>query len=356
MSGWTMAGRSAIGIDLGGRSINALQLSGSTDNWRVEAAVRLPRCDTNGPFDEREALRLADVLHRHGFTGRRLVVAAPSDKLMNAVLQLPPRDSGAPIDQIVQVEFARTFDVEAGSFETAVWDLPTPDHVNRDAHVLAVGLSHDDANALCSAFESAGLEVEAIDTKPWAVGRATRRLRAGKSGITATLDLEWKTAVLALFHRDAVLYERAITDGGLGPLHQALIELTKDDDQVAEFLITRIGLHDQDSQIDVNPAGVMQAQRRIRAHFDGIVRDLDDSMRYASRQYPDVPFDSIMLTGDAAAIPGIAEHLSATLNVEVSARTPSEIVPCVEHVLDVCGDSALLPALGLAMFDRRQAA
>src|SRR4051794_31126799 len=92
---------SAIGIDAGAGAISAVQVSAAGDGRpRIEAAGIVERSEAEGPVgipSLDEARRLADVLYRQGFEGRRVVLAVPDGVLLTALLELPPRGSGAPL-------------------------------------------------------------------------------------------------------------------------------------------------------------------------------------------------------------------------------------------------------------------
>ena len=90
-------GRTAIGIDVGSRTVKAIQLAGRRGRearCRVVAAAIFPRTDLaafDGSIRESEVRALAERLGRIGFAGERIVLAAPSEALLQSVLELPPR-------------------------------------------------------------------------------------------------------------------------------------------------------------------------------------------------------------------------------------------------------------------------
>ena len=356
MSWLGRSGHTPVGIDVGGRAISAVQLCGGQDDRRLTSAVRLPRSQPGAPLDSSELTRLRDVLDRQDFVGNQVVLAVPSHRLMSAVMQLPPRDSGAPVNQIAMTELARTYNVELQSFEMTTWDLPAPEHVNRASLLLAVGFAHEEADALFDLFADAALRIVALDMKAWAIARAARSVIDGASGITATLDLEWDAAVLALFHRGVVLYDRTVTEAGFKQLYTALAEITENNPSLTDYLLDTVGFKAPDDTVDADDPGPINARHRMAAHFDMIVKDVDESLRYASRQYPDAPFEKLLLAGDAASIPGLGAHLQTALNVEVCAVPTSTLVKCDPVLLNVCDNPGLMTALGLAMADERRAA
>src|SRR5437763_741542 len=163
---------SLIGLDMGSRSMKAAQVSRSGTQVRVEAAAVIPYASAETTLDEQGMRRLRDVLHRQGFHGHNLVVAAPADKLHVELLDLPPRHSGAPIDQIAQAEMMRMAKLEPNAFEMATWDLPAPPRGGTGTAVMAVAARHAETTSLCETMESAGLSVEAIDVQACAIARA----------------------------------------------------------------------------------------------------------------------------------------------------------------------------------------
>ena len=138
--GW---GRSSIGVEIGNRQIAAVQLDGSGRRVlaaamvarkagpageaaaETEAPSDIPR-EASGAFGSEEAHRLESVLYRQGFTGNQIVLAVPDGKLMTAVLELPSRASGAPVDQLARVELGRLHKRDPGEFEMGCWDVPRP--------------------------------------------------------------------------------------------------------------------------------------------------------------------------------------------------------------------------------------
>src|SRR3954469_22371612 len=124
-----------IGLDLSGRWFKAAQAS-VRGGVRVMAKAKLTRgveqgvkgagaaTPANAGLKGTDAQVLAGALERGGFSGRRVTVIAPRHLLYTEVLELPPRASGAPIEQLARVELARSNRCEEGSFTLGMWDVP----------------------------------------------------------------------------------------------------------------------------------------------------------------------------------------------------------------------------------------
>src|SRR5688572_2895186 len=207
--------RSAIGLDLGARHVTAVQLEragAGASGWRVAAAARVSRSRAGQPLDAAEAAKLCDTVDRLGFTGADVVLAAPADKLMAGVLELPPRTAQIPLEQIARVELARTNKCSPESFEMGFWELPSPARAGKATHVMAVGYPHPEATALLDLVEHAGFNVVAIDARCCALARACGGMASPPPGLTAILELGWSSASLVLLHDGVVVSERALAE------------------------------------------------------------------------------------------------------------------------------------------------
>src|SRR5262249_42197363 len=152
----------------------------------LHAAAILPRPTPNQPPDRDLTRQLRDVLFRQGFVGDDVVLAAPTEHLRMDVLELPPRSSGAPIEQIARMEMARAAKLENEPFELECWDLPATTRGAAATNVMAVALRHQDAEALIDPFDTEGFEVLAVDARCWALARASRAYHS-PNAITALL-------------------------------------------------------------------------------------------------------------------------------------------------------------------------
>ena len=328
-----------IGLDVGSRYVKAIQFAPYSSGLRVVAAAMVSRTVEEsvaspvagapevpvtpdrrtktpgsvkaapaqifhtGPLTADEIQTLRDVLARSGFEGDRVVLAAPPAVLLQSVLELPPRSSQAPIEQIARLELARSHKCAPDSFEMGCWDLPPVAagqsvKAGKGTLVMAVGYPHAAADPILDAFDAAGLQVVALDAAPCAIARACAPaavLVGPEGGMTAILDLGWSAASLSLIHCGAIIYGRVLADGGLGTLHHTLVRRLNLELDVVDYLLTEVGLSvrlpvGDDDQTDPNGEEAIDlpedARGLLAAHIDGLVRELLASFSYASRQYP----------------------------------------------------------------------
>jgi Tfp pilus assembly PilM family ATPase len=381
--------RSASGVDVGARSVKAVQFA--TDrvgdgSWRVAAVAEMPReatpetpaagqpaapqSQSQGataakvpPLTVAEVRRLVATLERQGFEGSNVVLAVPNDRVYSSMLELPPRSSNAPLEQIARLEMARSHRLAPDAFEMGSWDLPAAARATRQTHVMAVACTHADAAALMDPFEAEGLTVTALDVKAAALARACAPLLdADAGGITGLVDLGWTSATLSLMHQGVVIYGRTLGDSGLHKLYATLAGRLGLDGEVIDYLLSDTGLSaGRDPAAKDAPPVTPAAARKtknatdaaglIAAHFEAAVHELQVSLSYAQHQYPDTPLSRLLVVGGGACIRGVTEHLRRTLGIEALAVAPADVATCPKHLVGPCASPAMTAALGLAQFD-----
>jgi Tfp pilus assembly PilM family ATPase len=349
--------RSAIGLDIGARRVKAVQLEPSTaasTGWRVAAAASVNRNAVGQPVSADEVWRICDTLDRLGFVGNRVVLAAPTDKLISGVLELPKTGGGhIPLEQIARVELARTNKVAPESFEMGCWELPVSARGVKAAHVMAVGYPHDQANQLLDLVESAGFDAVAMDVRSCALARACAGIAAAPPGITALLDLGWASASLVLMYSGMVVYVRALTDGGINRVYDALTKRLRLEPELTDYLMEEVGLREpptEERRAGERIALPSDARSLVVTYADAIVRELLASFAYAARQYTDASVTKLLLMGTGASVPGLGEHLTKELSLEATTVAPRDLTECPPSLLEACASPEMTPALGLAQF------
>ena len=337
-----------IGVDYDGRYLRAAQVARAGDGWRLKAATRVPRVTPGENLGPKDVANLRGTLTRLGFTGRRLVLAAPEEKLAVDTLELPPRGSSAPVDDIARTELARTHGYEPTDAEMIGWDLPRSSRTKDMTQVLAVALRHADADALLDTFDDAGLEVDVLDTAMGALVRACRGLLAEK-GLTAILDCGWDWALLLVLREGTVIYRRLMPENSLRAAAQTIGKNFNLSAESVDCLLEEVGL-----------AGSVRCERAasvptdavttcLRRPLDACAEALQAAFSYAGQMYAGAVPESALLTGLGAAIPGVDRRLEARLNVETQVVIPSDIAPPDPAVTDAARDPALVATVGLAM-------
>jgi type IV pilus assembly protein PilM len=349
---------SPIGLDIGGRHVKAAQLERSSApcGWTVRAAALFARPTPGAAIEGAEVGNIMDLLYRRGFTGNRVVLPVPAEKLLSGILEVPVRantDGGSviPIEQIARMELARTHRCPPDSFEMGCWDLPTAGRTNRNGQVMAVGCAHLDADAFLDIFDSQGLEVVALDVRACALARAVSSLVGSQPDLSALLDLGWGSATVAVMYGGVVVYTRTLADAGARDLHLSLNTRLGLDTDVADYLLGNVGMTaraDDAPGINLPP----DARKLLGAYVDSLVQELTVSLSYTRHEYPEIQLRQLLLSGSGAAMPGLVEHLQSVLGIEARITTLPQLAGGSKALTEGLPASALTAAVGLAQFEQ----
>lgn len=338
---------SPIGIDIGSRSIKAIQVRIESGEPVISSAAFVPRAGDHTLFGPNDAERLMSVLFRQGFTGERVIVAVPSHQLLSAVMELPPRSSGAPLGEIARAELARSQKTDPSQIEMVWWDLPGGARANEGTHVMALGMRHADSDALIAAFESAGADMVAIDAPSLATVRALSSRLIPAPGLTAIADISWSGSELVIVQGDVIVYERTINELGLSVVVEQLKKRLNVDDDSAGMLLRQLGCAPP-GELNNQLAESQTAAAIVSQHADALAGELTMSLSYAARRFG-TSVGRVLLTGGAGSVPGLAAHLGSSIDTPVVAATAADLLRVDAPCVDTCRIYPMLTALGLAM-------
>ncbi len=349
MSGLFRHRESPIGVDYDGRYLRLAQLAPAGDGCRLQAAARIPRVAPGQDLGPRDVAHLQDTLERLGFRGKRLVLAIPEDRLAVDVLELPPRTSSAPVDQIARSELARTHRYAADAAEMVSWDLPPSTRARDITQMMAVALPHADADALLDTFDQTDLQVTVLDTHMAATIRACRPLLPAE-GVTAVLTIGWDWALLLLWLDGTVIYRRLMPENSLRCLSEAVARNLDLPAEAVDCVLQEVGLADRSPGDDDTPLPLDSLRTIVRKPINAVAEAVRAAFAYAAQMYAGIRIAGVFVTGQAAAVPGATGHLASRLDVEVRTVVPAEVVETAPAAVQEAKHPALTPAVGLAMY------
>jgi hypothetical protein len=390
---------SPIGLDIGPRTICAVQGQRTGSGWRVTAAAVVQRiveseggggpegaADGGGcwaaPLTVEELSRLQDILYRQGFTGRDVVICAADREVLSGTPELPPAHSGAPLEQLARRELARLHRRELEQLETAAWHIPAPARSRHFSYLMAVGVPRQEIEAQLDALEAlaeggggsgggdesarryTGFSVLAMEIRATAMARACAPVVEEEGNVSAILDLGEADAVLSVVKHGprggVVVYERVMSDcggAGIGLLRMKLRQELNLPADVADHMLEVVGLgpavhgggggtgaaRDEDEDSGTRA----KAAELIRDFFPGLIQELRTALAYAVHRYPS-EVDRVLAVGTGAAVPGLIPWISEELGLEIGIVSPAGVATCPEWLVDQCADPSLTTALGLA--------
>jgi type IV pilus assembly protein PilM len=341
----------AIGVDIGQRTIKAAQLARSGGHYRVRALSLLPRPEAEKEISVADALALRGVLQRQGFHGRQLVLGAPEKHLLRGTLELPAKLAGAPVEQIVRMELSRLHNVAPDTFEMAYWDLRAAGGAKPMAQMLAVGCPHDAANALLDAFEGCGFRVAGLDVRSAAAARACQPLVLPAPQITGIIDLGWRSSWLLFVCGASLIYERSLDGVLLAELAERLMRAFGIPLEAACQIIEAVGPAAEEQPGRFDRETVEAIRQHLRSHCDKLIDELRVPLSYANHHFPGEGVRRLLLLGGGASVAQLASYCEERLGTEVRMVSPGALVESPPELLAKASNPALTVAVGLAQFE-----
>ncbi|MBH05747.1 MAG: hypothetical protein CMJ20_05445 [Phycisphaeraceae bacterium] len=344
------ANRTPIGLDLGDWFIKAIQLSRAQGKWQIAAASIIPRLRPGEPIDLAEIERLTDILDRQGFRGRRIVTAPSGTQVACEALELPPRESGAPIEQIARMEIARLQRLEPESFEIALWDIPGSTRSSSSSTVMATSYAHEKSDALINLLESCGWVVFAIDLKAWAYARCAAHGALPQP--VAVVDCGAHATSFVLLDQGNVTYERTLSEISFASLTDLICKQFKTNQLTAEYLVRQMSEPicqvDMDRQKDDQWS---ELRAMVQEFEEKLSAQLQVSLDYVSRRYARLNLCHIRLVGGGALVEDLDLRLGKQLGLTVKKLTPSELFKYQPWIGQACQSPILTASLGLALYE-----
>lgn len=334
--------RPRTGVDIDGRWVRAAQVRPLAGAWTLDAALCMRRDNPADPFAPEEGARLAAALERAGFECDEIVLAAPHPATVSGLLDLPPKSSGAPLDQIARVELARQTRLDPCVIESAMWELPVAGRGDSSA-VMAVALPHAAGDALLDAVNPFA-DVAAIDVRACALLRSLSAwvLRAEPVGI---LDLGWDAAGVIVIHRGIPVYQRITQDAGLARLYAGVERRFGLGARVADALL------DAAPPAEDDPAAPLRRETapEFAAHRSAVIEELGRSLTYIDHRYAGVQARSVVITGPGATLPSLPQQIEQDLGIQARVVTARDLARVPPGLSRFAGATGFACAIGLAI-------
>jgi len=327
---------SPIGVDVGERSIKAVQFARGGGRARIAAAASVDRTGGARGMTGLEVRQLRRRLSESGFRGHGVTLAVPGEKLLTGIMELPPADSGAPIELLARSELARMHKCDPQSFEMASWRLPAPARAANTTFVMGAACTHADADSLLDCFEAEGLRVERLEIQSQALARACGPLLGSTQGLAGILDVGWAAARLVLLYDRVVIYERKLPKSAYGAFVGELAgELGVDVPQAEKMLR------------GPSQAGAEAMDAACQRYASKLAEEMRIPLSYVSNQYADAVADQLLLVGGGARLDGLAGRLADAMDWPVRVVAAADLAECPAPLNGDCG-STMVVAAGLA--------
>lgn len=303
-----------IGLDIGDRRVKAVQLRHARTGPEPAAWATFLRTRPGEPLDAEEAGEIATVLARRGMVGRRVVLAAPADALRHAVVELPAHAAPDAVAAIAAAQTARVHGLKPGGFEVAGHGLPAAAAVRgqQSRRAMVYALDHDAAERVLDAVSAAGLDPVAMDADERSLARAV----AAQADTPVVVDLAWMSARIIVTRQGQVVYQRRLSEAGMSAVHEPLRQRLGLDDAA---LANALDAGDDARGIAAFP---LAGRGALRKHIDMLTGEVQASIDYVRREFPDLAVDALILTGGGSTAPGLVDALASATRLEPTRFAP----------------------------------
>ncbi len=342
---------STIGLDLDDHEFRAVQLVRQGAKASVQAWAIFPRLHPQGenesspsglPLRE-EMMWASSILHRRGFSGSVISCAPRTRDCSQHVIDLPPHDSGAPLEQIARLEVARVRKCDPGDFELGYWALPQR---GRSSESMAVACSSPIISDMINSYQTGGLDVSAIDLPELAIMRGvldteSLAMPPAEPQIDAVLYVSWSSAlaVVTLGHR--IVYVRRIEHGASMVWAQAT-ERFGLSVMSARAVLGDHDANDQGEQLDKIRSACWSSLAKELAS------ELDVALAYVSHGFRMAPLGRVVMCGYGSANATVTDQLDQVLGIPMAISAPGPIAAALPQDNEKTLGARLTLAYGLA--------
>ena len=319
-----MAGRSAIGLDIGTSGVRAAELSFGKGVVTLEkfGQIALPEgAVRDGEIVTPDAVAAAiKQLWAHTkFSSKKVIIGVANSKVIVSQVDLP----WMPADELKKSLACQVQDFVPMPVEQAVLDFHpleelVSDNGTKVLRGLLVAASRDMVNSSLEAVQKAGLSPVMVDLTSFAVVRSLAdadHLGMGAS-VEALVDVGARVTNIVV-HQDGVpRFVRILMMGGQD-VTDAVAERLGVPQEQAEAMKQQIGA-------GAAPAGTdtAAASRVVEAVSATFVDEVRGSLDYYLASSGSTPISRLVLTGGGARLAGLAQRLQAMTRVAVEVGTP----------------------------------
>lgn len=299
-----------FGLDIGSSAVRVVQLRGGGGAKSLvrygSLGVDTKTAQSDSPTDQKRLSEaVATLVSQAGLTVKDVVVGLPSHKMFATVVDFP-KLQGAEMDKAIryQLDTHIPMNIAEAKVDWAVLgDSPVSEG---QVEVLLAAVSNSYAETRLDMLESIGLNVVAIEPDSLALARSL--LPYGTSDAVMVLDIGENSTDLVLVYGGTPRLIRAIPTGGSSFVKAAQQNLNVDEKQATQF-VYKFGLNEDKLE--------GQVYRALAATVDGLVTEVQKSVKFFANRYKNVPLTKIVVSGGASALPGFPLHLANKLGIQI---------------------------------------
>jgi type IV pilus assembly protein PilM len=310
----TVAGRTAIGLDIGTSSVRAAQVTvskGSAVLDRFGQVALPPGAVRDGEVIEPELVgdAIKTLWSRAKFTKKDVILGISNQKVVVRLVQVP----WMPPNELKSSLKFQVADLISMPIDEAVLDFVPLDEVDTDTgrqvRGLLVAASHDMVLGAVRACQRAGLRVTTADLTSFALLRAAgTNDPMGLRGPEAVVDVGARVTNIIVHEGGVPKFVRILLLGG---------------DDVTGAIVERLGVPPAEAELlKRDPAALAavqstEAQRVIDVALGEFVDEVRGSVDYFTATSGSRPITRLVLSGGGSLAPGLAQRLATAVRTQV---------------------------------------
>ena len=318
-----MAGRHAVGLDIGTSGVRAAELTlgkGATTLERFGQVALPPGAVRDGEVVDVDAVAqaLKQLWAQAKFGSKKVVVGVANQKVVVRQVDLP----WLPVAELRKSLAFQVQDYIPMPVEQAILDFhPLEEFANdsggRMLRVLLVAAARDMVDSAVAAVQQAGLEPTVVDLTSFAVLRSLHTHSAlGSMEAEALIDVGASVTNIVVHQGGVPRFVRILLMGGADITDAVAERLGVPADQ-AESVKQSTGLAVVPGMAEAHPAS-----RAIEQTGGAFVEEVRGSLDYYSAQPGAARIGRLVVSGGGSRLAGLVERLSAATRLPVEVARP----------------------------------
>lgn len=347
--------KSFVGIDIGHKTIQIVQLDKASSGFRISKSVTVPTPSESvkdGVITDPDVVGLAikGALREHKISATSAIAAVSGGAVTVRVVDDMPKMSEDMLRKSIKYEAGRYVpqSVEDSFIEYEVLD----DTMESQMKVMIVAAPREIVASRLRALERAGLDVEAIDVEAFAMYRTlveTNDSTILNEMTIALVDIGASLTTVSVISQGTFAITRTIPQGSQlwTDSLQDYFKLEPDDAEAGKAQLDLTPLT-SDSVIDNPPL------RTIQSPVDDLIREVRRSLNYYQSQSRDgvapPPVTHVVISGGGSKLAGLASYFAHKLGTETVALGVNDNPKFLPHAeMDHLHGLEYSVAVGLAM-------
>jgi type IV pilus assembly protein PilM len=299
-----------FGLDIGTSSIRIVQLRGAgpiktLDRYGSAPVAGNIAVSDSKPDQQKLAQAIVQLAKQAGIATKNVAVGVPSGKVFTTVIDM---------DKLSSAELAKTIRYQADSFiptplaESKIdWSLlgDSPKDPTK-SEVLLSSVSNSYVESRLDVLEAVGFNVIAFEPDTFAIVRAV--VAPDATTPQMVLDVGARTSDLVIVVNGAPRLTRTIPVGSEAIIRSAVAGLGVDAAQATQF-VYKFGVSRDKLEGRVYNA--------IIAIVDGLVAEIEKSIKFFQGRYPTLKLERIIVTGGASTLPEFPLYIANKFGVNV---------------------------------------